>query len=591
MKNPERSNAPEPPGFLVVALVLLAAVSLIGSGFFESYAINSDVTSYFDLADQIQNRHWTWVVNGYWNPLYPALLAVARSVTHADVWHEMQAGRMLNVVTAIFVLLASVYFADSALRLSLSRTDPQAPEAGVARPPRGVVLLAAVLITFWLIVRNLSVSTVRPDLVLTFFLIIAFSAVCHIVRAAKMYHFVLLGAAFALAYLTKSVAFPVFVFTVLVLAVMGVRRRRYIAGVGLAVVIFGIVAGPYIFALSRRVHHFSTGESGGDNYAWYVDGAARFDQQAGESATKGKAIDHLKHTSKELLINPPVYFYGDWMPGTEPQWFDPSYWNAGLTPHFALRPQISVLIGNVEMLARVCISNIQIFIPLAVLFFLGGRWLARDWGSSGFGPAALVAIALIGLYLIVLLEGRYVAPSFLVLVAGAIAFAYIPARSSVRVALSYSLLALFAALVFTDIQSWMRSAREQKETEGTSLGAYNREIWTAAQSLISDFGIKPGDTVACYGEGACRSDLTWARLARANIRTEVHVEQDDAVKDWAQAQTNEAFYPALRGTGAKVLVGRFGPGTSAPAPWRRLGRGDLFVIDLRPGSSSRVGVK
>lgn len=566
---------------MVIGLLLLAAASLIGSGFFEAYASNADVTSYFDLADQIQSHHWTWVVNAYWNPLYPALLALARSAMHADVWHEMQAGRILNVATAFFVLLASAYFADSVLKLSLSRLDQGMTEAGLLRPSRSSILMASLLITFWLIVRNLSVNTVRPDLVLTFFLIVAFAALCNVLRTGSMLQFVLLGAAFGLAYLTKSVAFPVFAFTLLVLVVLGLRRRRFLPGILLTVLVFAAIAGPYIFALSKRTGHFSTGESGGDNYAWYVDGAARFEQQAGERETKGSAIDHLKHTSKELLTSPPVYFFGDWMPGTEPQWFDPSYWNAGLTPKFAFHRQISVLISNIEMLVRVCISNVQIFLPLALLFLLGGRWRLADWTVSGFGPIALIASALVGLYLIVLLEGRYVAPSFLVLAAGALAFSYIPARSSVRVALSYSLLILFAALVFTDIQSWMRSAREQKESQGTSRGAYNREMWTAAQALISQFGVNPGDTVACYGEGACRSDLTWARLARASIRTEVHVEQDDVVKDWAEASGNMAFLPALRATGAKVLVGRFGPGITAPAPWTRLGKGELFVIDLR----------
>lgn len=585
MKHPEQTSLPEPPGFVVLGLVILAAVSLIGAGFFDSYAINSDVTSYFDLADQIQAHHWNWVVNGYWNPLYPMLLALARVLTHADVWHEMQAARFLNVFIAFLVLLASTYLADSALRLSLSRMEPTEAELNRTRISRSALLIASFLITFWLVVRNLSVSTVRPDLLLTVFLIIAFAAFFNILRTGSFLYFAVLGASFALAYLTKSVAFPVFIFTVAVLIVLALRTKSYFAGTAMALLTFALIAGPYIFALSKKEGHFSSGESGGANYAWYVDGAARFEQQHGQKETKGSAVDHLTHTSKQLLTNPPVYVYGDWMPGTEPQWFDPSYWNAGLTPKFVLRRQISVLISNVSMLIRVCISNIQVFLPLALVLLLGGRWRAKDWGPRAFGPIAITAAALLGLYLVVLFEGRYVAPSFLVLIVGALAFAYLPASSTVRIALSYSLLVLLAALVFTDIQSWMRSAREQNESEGTSLGAYKREIWTAAHALISDFGIKPGDSVACYGEDACRADLTWARLARAGIRTEVYVEQPDVIRVWNEAAQNPAFLPALKSTGAKVLVGRFGIGVTPPAPWVRLGQGDLFVINLHPAPS------
>ncbi len=576
----------EPPAYVGVGLVILAALSLIGDGIFEPYAINSDVTSYFDLADQIQDHHWNWVVNGYWNPLYPLLLAIVRGLMHADVWHEMQAGRLLNVLTAFLVLGASAYLADSALRLSQSRTPSALLHESRGRISRGALLIASFLVTFWLIVRNLNVNTIRPDLLLTLFLVIGFAALFNILRDPRPRHFAILGVAFSLAYLTKSVAFPIFAFTILVLALLAIRTRSYFKGVAVAVLAFVVIAGPFLYALSRKEGHFSSGESGGANYAWYVDGAARFEQQHGQPETKGSALDRLLHTSKQLTTEPPVYSYGNWMPGTEPQWFDPSYWNAGLTPKFALRRQISVLISNFAMFVRVCLSNAQIFLPLALVILLGGRWVRDDWGLHALGPIAVVAAALLALYLIVLFEGRYVAPSFVMLIVGALAFAYLPATPAVRATLSYSLLVLLAALVFTDVQSWTRSAREQTQSEGASSGSYKREIWTAAHALISTYGIQPGDTVACYGEDACRVDLTWARLARASIRTEVYVEQANVLAEWNEAAKNPAFLPALRSTGAKVLVGRFSSGMTAPENWVRLGQGDLFVLDLRSGRAA-----
>lgn len=586
MSNLEPCGLRTPPKSVVIGLIALALLSLIADGFFQPYAINGDVTAYFDIADQIQQHHWNWVVNGYWNPLYPALLWLARLLTRADVWHEMQAGRLLNVVTALLVLLASAYLADSALRLSLSLTDSNSgTQKSFTRIPRSALLLSSFAVTFWLIVRNLNVNTVRPDLLLTLFLLVAFASMFDILREGRWKHFVILGVSFGLAYLTKSVAFPVFAFTLLVLGVLAFKVRSYVPGIAIAVLSFAVVAGPYIGALSKKEGHFSSGESGSDNYAWYVDGAERFEQQHGQPETKGAAIDHLKHTSQQLLAHPGVYYYGNWMPGTETQWFDPSYWNAGLTPKFSPKRQISVLISSVSMFVRVCLSNAQTFLPLILTILIGGAWKLRDWSTRGLAPIALIAVALLGLYMIVLFEGRYVAPSFVILIIGSLAFAYFPAAPSLRPVLAYSLLMLLAALVFTDIQTWTRAMREQAESQGTSIGSYKREIWTAARALSSDYGIEPGDTVACYGEGTCRDDLTWARLAHTNIRTEVYVPQAQVATEWNQDAGNPKLLPALRSTGAKVLVAKFPSGVTAPAGWVRLGAGDLFAFDLRKEKS------
>ncbi len=278
MRNPEPCGIRTPPASVVIGLIVLAALSLIADGYFQPYAINGDVSAYFDVADQIQQHHWNWVVNGYWNPLYPALLWVARGLTRADVWHEMQAGRLLNVVTALLTLLASAYLADCALRLKLSLSEPDQERQSLTSIPRGALLLTSFTVTFWLIVRNLNVNTIRPDLLLTLFLFIAFASLFNILREGRWTHFAVLGVSFGLAYLTKSVAFPMFAFTLVVLMALGWRVRRYFRGIAVAAVFFLIVAGPYLVALSKRVGHFSSGESGGDNYAWYVDGAERFEQ-------------------------------------------------------------------------------------------------------------------------------------------------------------------------------------------------------------------------------------------------------------------------------------------------------------------------
>ena len=47
--------------------------------------------SYMDIADLMHAHHWAGVVNGYWHPLYPALLALAQIVFHPSRWNEIPA--------------------------------------------------------------------------------------------------------------------------------------------------------------------------------------------------------------------------------------------------------------------------------------------------------------------------------------------------------------------------------------------------------------------------------------------------------------------------------------------------------------------
>jgi hypothetical protein len=68
------------------------------------------------------------------------------------------------------------------------------------------VLVASFLVTSWLIVRNLNIKYSSAGYSADLFLLIAFgvySTFC----ATDAQHFIIFGASFALAYLTKSVAF------------------------------------------------------------------------------------------------------------------------------------------------------------------------------------------------------------------------------------------------------------------------------------------------------------------------------------------------------------------------------------------------
>jgi hypothetical protein len=78
-------------------LALLVPIAWLAMKF-DPYALDGDGVAYMDVADLIRAHHWAGVVNGYWHPLYPALLALAQIVFHSTRGNELHAYYILNYV-------------------------------------------------------------------------------------------------------------------------------------------------------------------------------------------------------------------------------------------------------------------------------------------------------------------------------------------------------------------------------------------------------------------------------------------------------------------------------------------------------------
>jgi hypothetical protein len=74
-----------------------------------------------DLGDLIRSHQWAGVVNGYWHPLYPAALALGRTVFHSTRFNELHAHYMVNFGIFLLEMLAIVAFTDAIVRLRDTR--------------------------------------------------------------------------------------------------------------------------------------------------------------------------------------------------------------------------------------------------------------------------------------------------------------------------------------------------------------------------------------------------------------------------------------------------------------------------------------
>src|SRR5882757_5294078 len=101
---------------------VLVALVAFGYARFDAYQIDGDAVAYMDIGDLIRSHQWAGIVNGYWHPLYPAALALGRSLFHGSRFTELHAYYIVNFAIFLLEMLAIVVFTDAIVRLRYTRS-------------------------------------------------------------------------------------------------------------------------------------------------------------------------------------------------------------------------------------------------------------------------------------------------------------------------------------------------------------------------------------------------------------------------------------------------------------------------------------
>ena len=576
---------------------LLAVVATFGYALWDPYQIDGDAVAYMDIGDLLRSHQWAGAVNAYWHPLYPATLALGHTIFHATRFTELHAYYMVNFGIFLLEMLAIVAFTDSVFLLRERRAAAGSSHRFVLEKYGLRYLGLALLIVASQ--RELSLGKVRPDALLQVFLLLGLAALLRHLATARLHYAALMGAALGLAYLTKSFAF---LFTLACVAALVAFRwlwqrhspARLVAAATLALVCFGLVAGPYIAALSRQKGRFDFGDSGSLNYAWYVGGTEKMHLQNGEPQLYGTSDVHLKHPNRVVLSSPLVVSYKQLPYGTYPDWFDASFWNDQIKTHMNPRGELHAVVRNTQLTVRYLLNHPESLALLAVLLLLGARPdLCRRLTGNGFWVAPLMlGIAVWGIYGMVNVEERYVTIGFLAVVITLFAALRPVQRSGAeflqRCAAALVLLtALLAVGESVRIELELRRHLSGAKSPG---GWYDAETYRAAEAL-NQMGVQPGDTIACVGTRACIYDHYWARLAGVRVLTEIYQQEPHPYASLEAIPNREAAIEATRLEGARVLVGYFSPGTmtgttAATQGWRQLGATPFYALPLNLGGQS-----
>jgi hypothetical protein len=579
---------------LLVYLLLLVPIAWLASRF-DPYQIDGDAVAYMDIADLLHAHHWAGAVNGYWHPLYPACLALAQMVMHPTRMNELGAYYTLNYALFLAQVVAMLFFVTALYRLrgKMNGTNEEPLLSLNALRLLGVGLLVIAS------QRELSMGKVRTDTLLATLMLAAFTSLLETLASDRLFFAALMGLFFGLAYLTKSFALLVTLLSigVMMLFQLWIQRRplrRVMAGGALALVVFAAVAGPYIAALSRQKHRLDFGDSGALAYAWLSTGTEKMHLEPWQTDRFGSASVHLIHPEIQLLAEPGIYSYRAEPYGTYPDWFDPTYFNERIVPHFNLRDQVQRAARNMVLVLRYLLNHPEAWILLSLLLVMGAKFGFTRWRHEAFwAPMILLGLAMWGLYGAVLIEERYVTLAYLVIVLPVFAALRVPtdetaAGDGVAPWMRQTATAMIVLLAFLALGESLRTAAEHRRNqsvEGLPHAWYSKQIFGAAKGL-QEIGVKPGDEIACMGTTACVYDGYWARLAGARVLTEVYNPlAKNLLAELEGLPNRQQVYNIVKAQGAKVLVAYFDAGamtgkTPASSGWVRLGETDFYALPL-----------
>jgi hypothetical protein len=562
------------PGSGIPRLRIAFWLIAIGLGAFQAWAsrhfMNGDGVSYIDMGDAYFLRDWKMILNGYWSPLYPLVIGLVRFVIQPSSYWEFSVVHLVNFVIYLCTLVCFEFLMGELIRYQRSQVarGPAVADDDAARDgqtlPEWACWTLGYTFFLWSSLSLISLKLVSPDMCVAAAVYVAAGLLLRTRRGdVRRSTFASMGSVLGIGYLAKAAMFPLaFVFFGVSLFTVG-NLRRAVPRVLLALIAFSLVCGPFLVALSVSKDRLTFGDSGKLAYAWMVNGTS-YRHWQGAPPDRGTP----KHPTRKIFDQPAVYEFATPVGGTYPLWYDPSYWYEGVDIHFDPGQQIKV--------AASCVGILDVFLAAGGSLVLG--WLSfvvvsrRKWlvvkDIAQFWFLLVPAMAAIGMYSLVYIEARYVAPFIVLLCVSAFCSVRLPnaPTSNTWVAcVTMTILVMFGLFMANNV---FRAPRVPPVD------------WQIASEL-QRMGVEPGDKVASIGY-ANTFQTRWARLARVKIISEIYLPDSFwEAEESAKAQAMQAFANA----GADLIVTKEPQGAVTDG-WRKIADTDYYVYFLRPNMQS-----
>jgi hypothetical protein len=528
------------------------------------YAMVSDGVSYLDIGDAYFRGDWAAAVNAYWSPLYSWCLGLALYLFKPSIWWEFITVHIVNLIIYVGALFAFRFFLHSVWRAI--REDCAAGSKDSDSIPELAFLSLGYSLFLWCSLVLIDVGYVTPDLLTAaiFFLMAGYLV------ELQLHHsygkFALFGVLAGLAYLAKSIMFPLGFGFMAILLFSGRLSKRRVFGVLLSFGLFILVCAPFIFALTKAKGRLTFGDTGKLAYAALVSPRSPQRNWQGEPAGSGIPL----HPTRKLLDNPPVFEFGEPIRGTYPLWDDSSYWNEGVRPRFVLSSQLRVLMDSGFAYGKLLLGESGLLAGILIFLFLGGKPTRRAIASNW--PLLAAAGLSIAAYSLVLVQTRYLGASLALLWVTLFAGVRLPKEQGSET-VAKGVAAAVAITILLSVAAYIANTAHATLSPGANPSPIEQ---VRAAVGLENMGLRMGDNVAVIGSGLTDH---WARLARLRIVAEVsYGDWTNAGPFWASSpERRNAAYECLSHTGAKGVVAWDPPSSSLDSRWKRISDTRYYV--------------
>jgi hypothetical protein len=552
-----RSSSPWPWLFAAAAL-LAGAIQLVP----HAAGLNPDGVAYLDLAHRLADGEIQDALIGYWSPLLPAILAVVFAIVPVEP--------PADIPLAFAVVFGTFLFAAAGFRYLLRGLPPhgppqqrgdlpdRAPERLHRSPPalahrdQPAFHLAAWSLFVWAALGLVRLTWVGPDMLAAG---LAFWAAGAAVRADRSSAgtAVLAGGLWAVAGLAKTAMIPAGAVGVVSTVLAASGPRRALRTGALAAVGWFVILGPYLAGLSARAGHFTIGAAASVNLS-YVQGGGRGAEAEPDDPIRVAAVP----------TTPGITFMHQYDParfaGRTPDTGSAARSSPERRPRLRLpnlKAQLWILLRNAENyweLASPLLATL-----FALLLIRPGPGPLSRWRK--LAPVWLPALAGLGMYALVWVLGRYVAP-FLTLAALAVVVGSDSAGRRGRPAILYG---LSIVLLLYALMATVSSLRDSGDSDA------------AVARALHEAGVAPGEQVAVVGVGSRVSP--WLRAARVQVAARVRF--PDAARFQRDPTLRPAALEEMAAAGARWVVLR-SPGVELGPAWEPVPGSSLWIRPLGP---------
>lgn len=568
----------------MVRVILVLAAIAFGAihAWAGRYGMNADGISYLDMADAFLRGDWTMAVSTVWSPLYAWLVAFGSAVLHPTPAWEFSATQLVNFTIYLGALAAFDFLMMELLAYRRERAARVSSDEAWRVPDR-LLLAAGYMVFIWASLNLIRITLVTPHLTVTALLYLAAGLLLRVQRRPRAWApYILLGIVLGLAYLARS---PMFLLALIFLAFVMFARPRETQERGhflrafAAFTVFLVVAAVYAVPLFMIKGRLPLGDFARLNYAFWVN---RYPQQHWQGEPRGSGTP--THPTRRIFVKPAVYEFAGPVGGTYPVWYDPSYWNDGMTPRFDLAAHgrnlvRSMVLESGEDSLSHWLTSLGMSAIVGLYAWRRGWIIRRE--LSAYAALFVVPIAALGMYAPIQLIDRYIGGFVPLLWLGVLSSVSVTAGQGAKRTVAGLALAVFAIHGLLTVPGVAKKAFDGMRDGGRS--RVNVQ-WQVADGVLG-MGVHPGAKVAVVGSGW---NAYWARLARVQIAAEIP--RGSALDFWAADEgVRRQIMRNLAGAGIEVVVSSpRDRARSSNAPrdlralgWQPIGKTGYYAFVLR----------